>query len=359
MSSLCPTAKDSEERPKEEEEEEEEEEEVEEGDEGGDDEVAVRKRLKGDVNDSSDSAESTPVRVWTPRVREIPPPKYSVFLQVMLSITVFTLCLWWSVPFIIICYGEVVEKWTNIDPPKIPVVVIGGYGDLAKKYLWQGLHNLDETYGGLPNSPLLLYSSGRAAPEVGIKKTSSALSSGVFCASGDAVCRDRKSAFVDRVSYRQLKTQAHFLQLCQEITQTTAGKEEGRIFYLSVPPFTYPEIVEYIDLHCRPPTQPPPSADSSSTATPPQPPWLRVVVEKPFGNDLQSAKVMSQDLLKHLKDEELYRIDHYLGKTTVRTILPFRHMNRGNGIEFFYTQKLPSNIIFAFNYLPVKTSEIL
>ena len=46
------------------------------------------------------------------------------------------------------------------------MVIIGGYGDLAKKYLWQGLQNLDESYGGLPKSPLLLYSSGRAAPEV-------------------------------------------------------------------------------------------------------------------------------------------------------------------------------------------------
>ena len=49
---------------------------------------------------------------------------------------------------------------------QISFVIIGGYGDLAKKYLWQGVHNLDETYGGLPKTPLLLYSSGRAAPEV-------------------------------------------------------------------------------------------------------------------------------------------------------------------------------------------------
>lgn len=273
-------------------------------------------------------------QTFTPRNRLDTPPKYSVFLQVMLSIVVFSLCLWWSVPFIVICYGEVAESWTPVNPKKISFVIIGGYGDLAKKYLWQGVHNLDETYGGLPKSPLLLYSSGRAAPEVGEKKTSLALQDGVFCALGDEVCAGRKSAFVQRVHYHQLKTQLHFADLCAEISSSTQGNEEGRIFYLSVPPFTYPEIVKFIDLHCRPPKVP-----TSAEETDPAPPaWLRVVVEKPFGNDLRSAKEMSQELLKHLKDEELYRIDHYLGKTTVRNVLPFRHANRGMGIESLLTK---------------------
>jgi len=291
-----------------------------------------RKRKSDDGSRLETSADQR--ETFTPHVRLDNPPKYSVFLQVMLSVIVFSLCLWWSVPFIVICYGEVAESWTPVNPRKISFVIIGGYGDLAKKYLWQGVHNLDETYGGLPKTPLLLYSSGRAAPEVGETKTASALESGVFCASGDEVCAGRKSAFVERVRYRQLKTEQNFVDLCADISLTAQGNEEGRIFYLSVPPFTYPEIVKFIDLHCRPPKVPVAAEETDNAPSA----WLRVVVEKPFGNDFRSAKELSQELLRHLNDDELYRIDHYLGKTTVRNIIPFRHANRGTGIESLLTR---------------------
>jgi glucose-6-phosphate 1-dehydrogenase len=57
--------------------------------------------------------------------------------------------------------------------------------------------------------------------------------------------------------------------------------------------------------------------------------WRRLVVEKPFGHDLASAKKLSQDLHEHFQEKEVYRIDHYLGKETVQNILAFRF---GNGI---------------------------
>ncbi|NCQ33367.1 MAG: hypothetical protein GW802_39135, partial [Armatimonadetes bacterium] len=57
--------------------------------------------------------------------------------------------------------------------------------------------------------------------------------------------------------------------------------------------------------------------------------WARVIVEKPFGKDLASAKALNQSLLSVLKEEQVYRIDHYLGKETVQNILVFRF---GNGI---------------------------
>jgi glucose-6-phosphate 1-dehydrogenase len=57
--------------------------------------------------------------------------------------------------------------------------------------------------------------------------------------------------------------------------------------------------------------------------------WRRLVVEKPFGHDLKSAQQLSKDLHEHFREEEVYRIDHYLGKETVQNILAFRF---GNGI---------------------------
>src|SRR6266581_2005942 len=57
--------------------------------------------------------------------------------------------------------------------------------------------------------------------------------------------------------------------------------------------------------------------------------WRRLVVEKPFGHDLESARALSQELQQFFPESEVYRIDHYLGKETVQNILAFRW---GNGI---------------------------
>jgi len=55
--------------------------------------------------------------------------------------------------------------------------------------------------------------------------------------------------------------------------------------------------------------------------------WKRVVIEKPFGYDLKSAQTLQHRISRHLKEEQVYRIDHYLGKSTVRNVLVFRFAN--------------------------------
>lgn len=55
--------------------------------------------------------------------------------------------------------------------------------------------------------------------------------------------------------------------------------------------------------------------------------WRRVVIEKPFGYDLKSAQALQQRISRYLKEEQVYRIDHYLGKGTVRNVLVFRFAN--------------------------------
>src|SRR5205085_7230220 len=58
-----------------------------------------------------------------------------------------------------------------------------------------------------------------------------------------------------------------------------------------------------------------------------QQPWARVVIEKPFGHDLASAVELDQHLLRFLRPDQIYRIDHYLGKDTVQNLLAFRFGN--------------------------------
>ena len=57
------------------------------------------------------------------------------------------------------------------------------------------------------------------------------------------------------------------------------------------------------------------------------PGWKRIIVEKPFGTDLDSARKLNADILKHWREEQIYRVDHYLGKETVQNLLAFRFSN--------------------------------
>lgn len=88
----------------------------------------------------------------------------------------------------------------------------------------------------------------------------------------------------------------------------------NRLFYLSITP----DLVESAVTGLQ----------QAGLITPPHSkPWTRVVVEKPFGHDLQSANALNRMLLDHLNETQIYRIDHYLGKETVQNILSFRFAN--------------------------------
>jgi len=89
---------------------------------------------------------------------------------------------------------------------------------------------------------------------------------------------------------------------------------ENRLYYLSVIPSLFEAAVELL-------------AESGLVAPAHSSPWTRVVIEKPFGRDLASAKVLNAHLLRFLDESQIYRIDHYLGKETVQNILSFRFAN--------------------------------
>ena len=93
------------------------------------------------------------------------------------------------------------------------------------------------------------------------------------------------------------------------------GKSEGNhIFYLAVPPNTFPLVVEQLERG--------PHSRSQGVAG-----WSRVIIEKPFGVNLQSARELNRSLHAAFREDDVYRIDHYLGKETVQNILVFRFAN--------------------------------
>ncbi len=90
----------------------------------------------------------------------------------------------------------------------------------------------------------------------------------------------------------------------------------SRIFYLAVPPFLYSTIVERLG-----------SSGLSCPGEPASRKQVRLVVEKPFGRDLQSAVELNKVIHRCFNESQVYRIDHYLGKETVQNILMFRFAN--------------------------------
>src|SRR5437879_9089109 len=109
-----------------------------------------------------------------------------------------------------------------------------------------------------------------------------------------------------------------YTQLAKRLSELESSKNIGgnRLFYLSTPPEVYPDIVEQLGRAglARP------SAPNS---------WVHIIIEKPFGRDLASAKTLNQIVLNVFDEKQVYRIDHYLGKDTVQNLLVLRF---GNGI---------------------------
>ena len=106
-----------------------------------------------------------------------------------------------------------------------------------------------------------------------------------------------------------------FKALKDELEEIDAelGIPANRLFYLSTPPSVFPVIVENLG-----------KAGLVSRAAEP---WNRIIVEKPFGRDLESARTLNRQLKQVFREAQIYRIDHYLGKETVQNMLTFRFAN--------------------------------
>jgi glucose-6-phosphate 1-dehydrogenase len=87
------------------------------------------------------------------------------------------------------------------------------------------------------------------------------------------------------------------------------GTRGNRVYYLAVPPMAMPMAVEQL-------------GERRTTRG-----WVRLIVEKPFGRDLASARKLNELLSRHFTEEEVFRIDHYLGKETVQNLLALRFAN--------------------------------
>lgn len=106
-----------------------------------------------------------------------------------------------------------------------------------------------------------------------------------------------------------------FRRIEERLDEIEKDRETGgnRLFYLSTPPSIYEGIVKGLQ--------------DSGLAARNSPAWRRIIVEKPFGRDLETARSLNEKLRAVFREEDIYRIDHYLGKETVQNIMVLRFAN--------------------------------
>ena len=122
--------------------------------------------------------------------------------------------------------------------------------------------------------------------------------------------------FAQTIHYQQgdFGKAADYTRLAERLDQidAAAGCRGNRLFYLATPPSAYEDIVANL---------------GAAGLADPEGAWSRIVIEKPFGHDLDSGHALNDAVMKSFDESQVYRIDHYLGKDTVRNLLVFRFAN--------------------------------
>jgi glucose-6-phosphate 1-dehydrogenase len=106
-------------------------------------------------------------------------------------------------------------------------------------------------------------------------------------------------------------------QRLRDIESRSPSQDRNRLFYLAIPPSVFETTLTHL---CT-------SGLAWRTHSYEERPWVRIVIEKPFGRDLQSARALNRLVLDEFGEHQIYRIDHYLGKESVQNILVFRFAN--------------------------------
>ena len=193
-------------------------------------------------------------------------------------------------------------------PEPCGIVIFGASGDLTHRKLLPGLYHLFKTKL-LPKAFFILgFARSDWTDAVFRKKITASLKS-----KGEA---DRSvKEFLKHVYYRsgQYKDPAAFKAL-NGILKEMGGKHKTRgklLFHVATPPDVYQDVIGGLTR----------AGIIGSTKK------TDVIIEKPFGHDFDSARRLNRSLRKALSEEQIYRIDHYLGKETVQNIMMFRFAN--------------------------------
>ncbi len=179
------------------------------------------------------------------------------------------------------------------------LVVFGITGDLAKKMTFRSLYRLDQR--GLLDCPVIGVASGDWTAEQLRLHAREAIHD-----SGESIDETVFERFAARLSYvsGNFDDEHTYARIADAL-----GERRNAVFYLEIPPSLFARVVKGL-------------AKVELVAD-----GQRVMVEKPFGHDLQSARALAADLHRYLDESQLYRIDHFLGKMGLQEILYLRFAN--------------------------------
>jgi len=193
------------------------------------------------------------------------------------------------------------------------IVIFGASGDLAHRKLYPALFDLYNA-GHLPENFFVIgFARSSWNDETFRKEVLTSLKE------AGKLDKSKQKKFVGHLYYRlaDLDDTGSFHRLAEALKQLHVKyKTQGNVmFHLAIPPEACGNVVVQLNrAHLINP-------DKKGE------PWTRIIFEKPFGHDLESARQLNHDIHQFLKEEQIYRIDHYLGKETVQNILMFRFAN--------------------------------
>ena len=199
-------------------------------------------------------------------------------------------------------------------PDPCVVVIFGASGDLTKRKLLPALYHLDQQ-NLLPKDFAVVGVARRDLSATFAGDMQDGILKGGGVDAGDSALKP----FVDRIKYfaTNFDDDDGFEKLKSFLAELDGqlGTKGNRLFYLAVAPEFFADIAERLAKH------------EMTRAV--EGGWVNVIIEKPFGTDLDSARKLNDALNSVLGENQIFRIDHYLGKETVQNILVFRF---GNGI---------------------------
>jgi glucose-6-phosphate 1-dehydrogenase len=189
------------------------------------------------------------------------------------------------------------------------IIIFGASGDLTRRKLIPALFSLYRK-GRLPESFTILGYSRSHIDDDEFRERVRVSQDGSVC---DVPESGSWQQFAERVHYcyGSFTETEDFKELDRKLKTLEKGVT-NRLFYLATPPQLFPHIIGNLGL----------GGMLQENGT-----WRRAVIEKPFGRDLASARELNSILLNDLRERQIYRIDHYLGKETVQNVMVFRFAN--------------------------------
>jgi glucose-6-phosphate 1-dehydrogenase len=191
----------------------------------------------------------------------------------------------------------------------VSIIIFGASGDLTQRKLIPSLFNLHRKER-MPQKFRIVGYGNTAFTDEQFREH---LKQGMKQFASYEYTDDEWNTFASNLAYQQGRyTDLADFKKLSNFLQAWEDGSGNRIYYMATPPGVFPNIVDLLGLTDQ--------LDEQNG-------WRRVVIEKPFGTDLASARSLNQQIHKALHERQIYRIDHYLGKETVQNILVSRFAN--------------------------------